>query len=157
VSIIKAYFLLFTLVVFCSCSKQRDLVGTWKVKGYTLWEKGTGYLRGVRGLTSGTELTLKADSSYRETTCGNIIVGKWTKEGDSLVLKSDTTWYYAVKWYREHRDSNYDSIAGICSHNRTAYGIKPDKLITIFKGKSYIMQPDGSEKEAKGYYMEILK
>ncbi len=144
------------LLLLASCNSHRELIGTWKTEGYTLSEKCYAYLNGIE-LTIGNALDLNPDSTYREETCGNISIGKWTHEGDSLILVSDTTWYLAAKWYREHHDANYDSISGICSHSRTAFLIKQDKLVYIYKGKAFSTQEDGTEILRTGYSMTILK
>jgi len=114
-------------------------------------------MNGVSGFAVGTELTLNADSTYREKMCGNIIVGKWTQEGDSLVLISDTMWYRGAKWQIEHMDANYDSIAGVRSHDRETFLIEQDRLVSISKGKRYRFKADGTKVEVKGYGMQILK
>jgi hypothetical protein len=148
--------LVFLFVCSCSCESQHGLIGTWKVKNYTLWEKGAAFLNGVRGLELGHELTLNSDSSYKEQSCGNIWKGKWWQSGDSLILNSDTMWYRSVKWYRENRDSNYDSIAGIISHSRRTFFIEKNRLVKIDKEERYTTD-NGSIKILKGHSMTILK
>lgn len=147
------------IIIFCSCSgdAQRELVGTWKVKNYNLWEKGIAFLKGVRFLEGGHELTLNGDSSYREQSCGTITIGSWVHKGDSIILNGDKRWYRNAKWYIENRNNSYDSIIGIYSHSRTAFVIEKNKLVKISNKNSYSVPPDGSKKLMKGYSLTILK
>ena len=149
--------LLIILIDFCSCAKQRELTGTWQVKNYNLWERGVAFLNGARQFTNGTKLILNSDSTYKETTCGNVIIGKWKVKGDSLILNSDTTWYLMAKWFREHVDVNYDSLTGICYHDHTSFLIKRNKLVSYYNGTGLRLQADGSTKSVDIRSMEILK
>ena len=141
--------LLFLIIVLYSCSRdeERALIGTWKVKDYTLWERGIGFLNGATSLVFGQVLTLSSDSSYREQSCGNFYVGKWTLQNDSLILKCDTMWYR----------KNYDSENGIVSRSQTIFIIEKNKLVKIFKGERFSIQKDGSKDIQKGYSLTILK
>lgn len=150
---IKNVFLFIAFITLFSCSSHHELIGTWKAN-YNLWDKGTEFLKGVRSYAVGTELNLKADSTYREQTCGNITVGKWSYKEDSLILNSDTTWYRNALYYIKHDDANYDSIAGINHHWRYAYLIKGNKLIRYYK--SYNINMDGT-KGLERSSMTILK
>jgi hypothetical protein len=145
IKIISILFFLFLCA--CSDNPEHGLIGTWKAGNYTLWEKGVAFLTGVRGFESQHELILKSDSSYREQTCGNFYVGKWTLQNDSLILKCDTT------WYRRH----YHTSAGIASKLQTIFTVKKNKLVKIYKGKRYSVQNNDSEKLLNGYSMTILK
>src|SRR5204863_9229494 len=110
-----------------------------------------------RSFESGHQLALHADSTYREQSCGNIDEGKWSHQGDSVILFCSTTWYRAVKWHLDHVDRNYDSIAGIHSNLRTAFFIEKNKLIKIDTGRMFIIRPDGSKKFLNGYCMTLLR
>jgi hypothetical protein len=144
----KIVFILIPILLFsCSNNEPRELIGTWKVKNYSLWEKSIGYMNGVRSLVYGHELTLNADSTYKEQSCGNFYFGKWTVSNDSLILKCDTMWYRL----------NYDHSKAIVSNSKSVFAINNNKLVKIYKGKTYSIQDDGPKKFSEHYSMAILK
>lgn len=131
----------------CSGDINHDLIRTWKVKNYTLWEKGVSYLKGVRGWETGHELTLYIDSTYREQTCGNSYVGKWKLHNDSLILNSDSIW----------SRQNYNPLRGTFYSSQSVFILKRGKIVKIDKDKSYMLLENGSKKMLDGYSMTILK
>jgi len=141
------YFKILLLFFLLSCSDSHPLVGIWKVKNYSLWEKGIAYLKGVRGLVSGTELVLNSDSTYKKTTCGNIIIGKWYAKNDSLFLNSDTSWFRM----------NYTTSGGRLDKNQESYLVKGNKLVQYYKGMIKIEMGDSTFKHRYIFSMEILK
>lgn len=81
------YYLLGLLVLFSTCSEGKTICGEYHSK-YSANYKSSKYT-----YVTGTNLTLSIDSSFKMTTCGNIIEGSWYLSNDSVVLISKTNKY----------------------------------------------------------------
>lgn len=93
----KYCLIVFLFILLVSCSNQNDLVDKYEtVKPNRLKWMWYYYIEGYRGYASGTELTLKEDSTFHLITCGNIIDGTWHCNDDSLYLSVDSN-----KWRKD--------------------------------------------------------
>jgi len=85
----KKLALLLLIIICISCTPDYTIkTGTYK---YVILSKFEYYtLRLTNKITSyavGSEIILNQDSTYRYTTCGNIITGTWFTKKDSLYLR----------------------------------------------------------------------
>lgn len=83
-------FAILILVIFISSCSSNDNICITKYKSvrYSKFEQYWNYLfRGINTFAVGSEIELKPDSTYKYTTCGNIITGTWCTSEDSLFLK----------------------------------------------------------------------
>ena len=144
-------------LISCTDKAEHNLVGTWNVRNYTLWEKGVAILSGVRSFEVWHNLILNSDSTYSEQSCGNTYKGRWLHAGDSVILNCERMWYRKAKWVLESEDCNYDSISGNASHSRTAFFIGNNKLVKVDKGKRFRDNADGSKELVDGNSITILK
>lgn len=82
-------FAILILVIFItSCSSYDISITKYKSVRYSKFEQYWNYLfRGINTFAVGSEIELKSDSTYKYTTCGNIITGTWSTSEDSLLLK----------------------------------------------------------------------
>ncbi|MGB6034692.1 MAG: hypothetical protein WBG42_00390 [Cryomorphaceae bacterium] len=80
------------LLLLTSCSAQEsELTGTYKSDDPNLVKKGWKVVfEGYDGFITGTQLDLKADSTFHMVTCGNILTGEWSHTDDSLYLTYQT-------------------------------------------------------------------
>ena len=87
----KAFQILFVLIILLSCSKQIQLIGTYKSESPSyikkIWKY---YTQGYTSYAIGAEIILKKDSIFDLITCANIINGKWYCMKDSLYLVYET-------------------------------------------------------------------
>lgn len=81
------------IVLFISCQWNDKVVGEYAShkpsKFYNFWHKKD--LN--KGYVVGSSLSLKADSSFININCGNIMYGKWNCIGDHLFLYCDSNKY----------------------------------------------------------------
>ena len=89
-------------------------------------------MKGIDHFSIGSVLVLKNDSTFKYTTCGNIITGKWNTRKDSLFL--------TVKTNRWRSDSlNQNGFHGKCPNlpvKPIGFKIKDDHLEQTFHLKN---------------------
>ena len=84
---ILAAVLLFTSFLILGCSSSvNSLPGTYLSDSPSLFDKIECKVNGINGWIAGSTLVLEKDSTFIYTTCGNIMMGKWSREEDSLSL-----------------------------------------------------------------------
>lgn len=81
------YYLLGVLVLFSTCSEGKKICGEYHSK------YSDNYKSSKFTYVTGTILTLNHDSSFKMTTCGNIIEGNWLNKNDSVILISKSNKY----------------------------------------------------------------
>jgi len=87
------------LILICSliaaCHSEHFIkLGCYKSVKYNQIELGILLVfNGINGAYVGSEIILKNDSSFQYSTCGNILIGKWTTKNDSLILKVNSNRY----------------------------------------------------------------
>lgn len=142
------------LLSICSCSAKHPLVGTWQASHYSYWEQGIAYLKGIRSFTTGAELDVNTDSTFKASSCGGFAVGKWHVKGDSLFLAVDT-----FIW----KNNEYRKLADIPMKHLHPYAIHKNKLVFSSKGTFSIVKRDPKDSSLKlvnshqVYMIEILK
>ena len=84
----KTFFLImYCLVIFGCHSEHKIKIGTYKSITYNKFDLAVlYYLKGINSAFIGSEITLKKDSSFTYTTCGNSMIGNWQFKNDSLLL-----------------------------------------------------------------------
>jgi hypothetical protein len=87
-----------TILVCCillNCNTQpkpNELTGIYKAKTPNLLVQAYNNYKKAAYVV-GSEITLKTDSTFIYTTCGNIITGNWFVIKDSIYLKVNTNYY----------------------------------------------------------------
>jgi len=83
----KLYFFINTLLFpALTCFAQPSLSGEYKISNPDFKDRVSCFFKGIKHSVGGSELSLKKDSSFIYTTCGNIIEGKWVFENRILYL-----------------------------------------------------------------------
>ena len=85
--------LIITLSILTSCTSKVELVGKYETNAPFL-ERAFWYLQGARKFPI-SKLELRSDSTYTQKWCGSPKEGKWTIQGDKLVLlhgRDKETW-----------------------------------------------------------------
>jgi hypothetical protein len=77
------------VLILCGCSDKTPFqTGTYSNVKISNIELGYLFLtKGVKSYFVGSELVLNKDSTFKYTTCGNIMNGSWYNFNDSLFLK----------------------------------------------------------------------
>jgi hypothetical protein len=81
-----------SLALSMGCSEKKpELIGTYFSENPHFLKKGwLMVFEGYDGFTNGDELELMPDSTFRLSTCGNILTGRWWTVEDTLCLKYQT-------------------------------------------------------------------
>ncbi|MGA2823751.1 MAG: hypothetical protein ABSE72_09535 [Bacteroidales bacterium] len=76
-------------ILFLGCSHQTSIKpGTYTYVRFSNVQLGYLFLtKGVKSYFVGSEIVLNKDSTFKYTTCGNIMTGTWNYFNDSLFLK----------------------------------------------------------------------
>jgi len=82
--------LLTAILIGCS-AEEHDLVGTYRSEEPHILKKAwKHFVEDYESFVIGEELNLNEDASFREVTCGNVLTGKWHREGDTLFLNYES-------------------------------------------------------------------
>ena len=84
----KPYLFIMCLLVIFGCHPEHKIrFGTYKSITYNKFDLAVLYfLKGMNSAFVGSEITLKSDSSFTYTTCGNSMLGNWQCKNDTLML-----------------------------------------------------------------------
>lgn len=143
--------LLFLFIALLSCKQEtsNDLTGTYESIRYSVFERPLESLKRINDRRAvGTTLILNSDSSYQETTCGNIMTGTWRVKNDSLLL------------FCENNRWRIDSLQ-VFGFNGTWPGV-PEKPQSFFIDGTDLLQshsyPDSTGKTITSHYdLEKIK
>jgi len=85
----KIVVVIIIVFLFLGCSTQTPIrPGTYTYVRLSKVQLGYLFLtKGIKSYSIGSELVLMKDSTFKYTTCGNIITGTWNYLNDSLFLK----------------------------------------------------------------------
>src|SRR5688572_12858034 len=78
--------LAFVTLLFASCSKDEDLIGTYETDRYNKVEMVSKNIFQKTSFSAGNTIELNEDSSFIYKTCGNVMEGYWSIISDSLIL-----------------------------------------------------------------------
>ncbi|MES2691560.1 MAG: hypothetical protein V4658_14220 [Bacteroidota bacterium] len=86
--IFKLYILLCGLGILIACNSdhQPSLTGSYKSRSYNIIQRAYFQIVSKTLFTQGEGLSLKGDSTFTFSTCGNVITGIWSASADTLNL-----------------------------------------------------------------------
>lgn len=134
----KRILVILALLAISSSCQDKLIIGTYKSKRFSRPEMGILYLtKGITGQYVNSVIELKSDSTFRFTTCGNIMKGIWDFRADSLLLyiktnrlrkdSPDNTHYYDYKKYYEvfkYRNKKLTAISYNSRHRKIIEKLK---------------------------------
>ena len=98
----RIYILLIYLFILGCSAPKKDLIGTYASENPSLVKKAWKTLaEGYDGFITGSELELNQDSTFQETTCGNVLTEQWYHKNDTIFLKYETN-----KWRNDSLQQN---------------------------------------------------
>ncbi len=121
-------------LIFLGCTNKTTLqTGTYTYVRISKLELGFLFLtKGVKSYVVGTELVLNKDSSFKYTTCGNIMNGSWRCFKDSLFLKVTNN-----RWRMDSLDKyGFNGTWPKIPKKPIGFKVKNDYLEEIFKLKT---------------------
>lgn len=124
-------FLFSTIALFAQQSPENGLkIGIYSSYHFTQIERITLFtFKHINYFTNGSELELKDNSTYRFTTCGNIILGTWKEKNDSLFLYVESNRFRNDSIQKVGLNGTWPVI----SDQPIIFKIKNNKLIQISK------------------------
>lgn len=120
---------LFILLLF-SCSLQTSLKpGYYKYVKPSRFESRYLFItQGIKSYVGGSEIILNNDSTFKHTSCGNIITGKWNIKKDSLFLKVLTN-----RWRNDSLNKyGFNGTWPTIPNKQIGFQIRNDCLLYIF-------------------------
>ena len=124
-------FIFSTVALFAQQSPENGVkVGTYTSYHYTLIERITLFtFKHINYFANGCEIEIKDNSTFRYTTCGNIILGNWKEKNDSLFL------YVESNRFRNEsiQKVGLNGIWPVITEEPIAFKIKRNKFIQISK------------------------
>lgn len=115
------------IILVSSCTSYTELVGKYESTGQygvrSLWNR---YVK-KQISSSGSSIDLNTDSTFKHTTCGNILTGKWCVKEDTLLLFCESN-KYAIDSFNQY---GFNGKFMECSEKPDRYLVNGSRLVSL--------------------------